>query len=105
MRPTLVDLPQTIRNAATVLGGSRKDYDQLLGLCARARFVCLGEASHGSHEHYRERARLTQRLIAEQGFNGVVVEADWPDAERASRWAQGRSGDRSASEALAAFRR
>ena len=51
MRPTLVDLPQTIRNAATVLGGSRKDYDQLLGLCARARFVCLGEASHGSHEH------------------------------------------------------
>lgn len=105
MRPTLVDLPQTIRDAASVLGGSRKDYDELLDLCAGARFVCLGEASHGSHEHYRERARITQRLIAEQGFNGVVVEADWPDADRANRWAQGRSDDGSGDEALAGFKR
>src|SRR5438105_7443290 len=70
-----------------------------------ARFVLLGEATHGSHELYRERARITQRLISEQGFNGVVVEADWPDADRASRWAQGRSDDESAEAALSGFRR
>ncbi|TMB21717.1 MAG: erythromycin esterase family protein, partial [Deltaproteobacteria bacterium] len=70
-----------------------------------ARFVLLGEATHGSHELYRERARITQRLISEQGFNGVVVEADWPDADRANRWAQGRSDDESAEAALGGFRR
>jgi erythromycin esterase-like protein len=70
-----------------------------------ARFVLLGEATHGSHELYRERARITQRLIAEQGFNGLVIEGDWPDAERANRWAQGRAGDGSAEEALRGFRR
>lgn len=101
----LIDLPRTIRDAAFVLGGSRKDYDELLELCSAARFVCLGEASHGTHEHYRERARITQRLIAEHGFNAVVVEADWPDADRANRWAQGRSDDGSAEEALSGFKR
>jgi erythromycin esterase-like protein len=69
------------------------------------RFVLLGEATHGSHELYRERVRITQRLISDQGFNGVVVEADWPDADRANRWAQGRSDDESAEAALCGFRR
>jgi len=35
----------------------------------------------------------------------VVVEADWPDADRANRWAQGRSDDESAQAALSGFRR
>ena len=101
-RPQLID---SIREAAFLLGGTRRDYDPLLEMAQGARFVLLGEASHGSHELYRARARITQRLIAEQGFNGVVAEADWPDAERANRWAQGSSADASAEEALGAFRR
>ena len=43
------------------------------------RFVLLGEATHGSHDFFRERARITKRLILEKGFAAVAVEADWPD--------------------------
>src|SRR5256714_582076 len=101
-RAQLID---SIREAASLVGGTRRDYDPLLELSAQAGFVLLGEATHGSHELYRERARITERLIAEQGFNGVVVEADWPDADRVNRWAQGRSDDGGPSEALRGFRR
>src|SRR5437899_2156900 len=101
-RAQLVD---AVRDAACLLAGSRKDHNPLLELAEGVKFVCLGEATHGSHELYRERARITQRLIAEQGFNAVVVEADWPDADRANRWAQGRSDDGSAEAALSGFRR
>ena len=89
-RAQLID---SIREAAHLLGGTRRDYDPLLEMAVGVRFVLLGEATHGSHELYRARARITQRLISEQGFYGVVVEADWPDADRANRWAQGRSDD------------
>src|SRR3954467_537187 len=101
-RAQLID---AVRDAAHVLGGTRRDYDPLLEMAQGARFVLLGEATHGSHELYRERARITERLIAEQGFNGVVVEADWPDADRVNRWAQGRSDDEGPVEALQGFRR
>src|SRR5438132_4217388 len=101
-RAQLID---SIREAAHLLGGTRRDYDPLLEMAVGVRFVLLGEATHGSHELYRERARITQRIISEQGFNGVVVEADWPDADRANGWAQGRSDDGSAEAALSGFRR
>ena len=52
----------------------------LLDRIGDARVVLLGEASHGSSEFYRFRARVTQELIRHRGFNVVAVEADWPDA-------------------------
>jgi erythromycin esterase len=58
------------------------DLDVLLDRVGDARVVMLGEASHGTHEFYRWRARLTQRLIAEKGFSFVAVEGDWPDCDR-----------------------
>jgi erythromycin esterase-like protein len=33
-----------------------------------ARVVMLGESTHGTHEFYRERMRITQRLIQDKGF-------------------------------------
>lgn len=39
------------------------DYDPLIGAIGDARFVLLGEASHGTHDFYRERALITRRLI------------------------------------------
>src|SRR5438105_4381879 len=101
-RAQLID---AVRDAAHLLGGTARDFDPLLEMAQGKRFVLLGEASHGTHEFYRERARVTQRLIAEQGFNGVVIEADWPDADRANRWAQGRSKDGDAADALGGFKR
>jgi erythromycin esterase-like protein len=87
------------------LDGAPGDYDELLRLIGDARVVLLGEATHGTHEFYRERARITQRLIEEKGFTIVAVEADWPDAYRMNRWVRGRSDDREAADALGGFAR
>ena len=54
-----------------------------------ARFVCLGEASHGTHEFYTWRAALSRRLIEEKGFTFIAVEGDWPDCWRINRWVRG----------------
>lgn len=71
----------------------RGDYDPLLEFIGDARFVLLGEASHGTHEFYRECAQITKRLIPEKGFTAIAVEADWPDAYRVNRYARGESAD------------
>ena len=81
------------------------DLDELVAHSARARIVCIGEASHGTHEFYRIRAGITQRLIAEHGFTAVAVEADWPDADRMNRYVRCRGRDRGADQALGGFRR
>ena len=94
-----------IRDSAHPLTGAPQDYDPLLSLAGDARFVLFGEASHGTHEFYRERAQITKRLVAERGFTAVAVEADWPDAYRVNRYVRGRGGDADAGEALAGFKR
>src|SRR3982074_1894935 len=53
-----------IRESAQPLSGGAKDYGSLLELIGDARFVLLGEASHGTHEFYFERAKITKRLSA-----------------------------------------
>jgi erythromycin esterase-like protein len=105
--PQTITMPVTavIRSAARPVTGSAHDYDSLLELIGDAQVVLLGEASHGTHEFYRERARITQRLIEEQGFVAVAVEADWPDAYRVNRWVRGASEDRTALDALGDFER
>lgn len=87
------------------LTGGSSDLDPLMELVGDRRFVLLGEASHGSHEFYETRARITRRLVEEKGFNAVAVEADWPDAYRVNRFVLGGAGDRDAVDALADFQR
>lgn len=99
---TLLD---AVRKTAPQLTGAAQDYDSLIDLVGDARFVLLGEESHGTHEFYRERARITKRLIEEKDFAAVAVEADWPDAYRVNRYVRGASDDVDAIEALADFRR
>ena len=94
-----------LRSEAHPLDGGARDYDGLLDFIGDARIVLLGEASHGTLEFYRERARITRRLIEERGFAFVAVEADWPDAYRTNRWVRGERGDSSAIEALDDFQR
>lgn len=91
--------------SVSALVGAVDDYDDLLRLVGDRRLVLLGEASHGTHEFYRERARITRRLIDEKGFNVVAVEADWPDAYRVNRFVLGQSTDHDAADALADFER
>jgi len=94
-----------IRAAALPLDGGARDYDALLDFVGDARFVLLGEATHGTHEFYEERARITQRLIEEKGFHAVAVEADWPDAYRVNRYVRGQGEDADADAALSGFQR
>ncbi len=80
-------------------------YDVLMRDIGDARLVLIGEASHGTHDFYRERARITRRLIEERGFSAVAAEADWPDAYRLNLFVRGEGADADAQQALSDFRR
>jgi erythromycin esterase-like protein/predicted phosphoribosyltransferase len=79
--------------------------DALFNLVRDAHYVLIGEASHGTHDFYEARARITRRLIEEKGFCAVAVEGDWPDAYRVNRYVRGLSDDGTAEEALRGFER
>src|SRR3546814_4196910 len=65
LRPA-VDRPdpaaKMIRDAAEPLVGAEDSFDALLDRVGDARIVLLGEATHGTAEFYRARARITERL-------------------------------------------
>jgi erythromycin esterase-like protein len=70
------------------------------------RFVCIGEASHGTHEFSEWRCVLSRRLIEEHGFTWIGVEGDWPDCWRLNRWVRDADDVGSSSrQALDAFER
>jgi erythromycin esterase-like protein/predicted phosphoribosyltransferase len=100
-RPPEAGGPRTVR----ALTGNARDYDPLVERGAASRLVLIGEATHGTHEFYRDRAEITKRLIAEAGFTAVAAEADWPDAYRVNRYVRGMGDDAGAEEALSDFRR
>ena len=98
-------LLQGLRRHLRALPGPAAADALLVQQLARVRFALLGEASHGTHEFYAERAALSQRLIREHGFRAVVAEADWPDAWRVNQYIRGRSDDPDADAALSGFER
>ncbi|MCC3765150.1 erythromycin esterase family protein [Glycomyces sp. TRM65418] len=94
-----------VRSEALPVTDGLPDDQTWLDLVGDARFVLLGEASHGSAECYSAREHLTRRLIEEQGFCAVAVEADWPDAYRVNRYVRGEGRPDSADDALSGFER
>jgi erythromycin esterase-like protein len=94
-----------IRSAAILAEKGTPPEEALLDLVGEAHFVLIGEASHGTHEFYAARARMTQQLIEQRGFCAVAVEADWPDAYRVNRFVQGHGADTTAEQALRGFER
>jgi erythromycin esterase-like protein/adenine/guanine phosphoribosyltransferase-like PRPP-binding protein len=99
------DPVRVVQSHAITLTEGAHDYDTVLQGIGDARIVMIGEATHGTHEFYRERALITRRLIEEKGFDGVVVEADWPDAYRINRYVRGESDDEEAADAVGDFSR
>jgi erythromycin esterase len=67
------------------------DLDALLERIGDAKYVLLGEASHGTHEYYTWRTAISKRLIQEKGFSFIAVEGDWPDCYRINRFVKGYS--------------
>ncbi len=102
---TTLSLAKLIGENSHTLTGASSDFDPLIREIGDARFVLLGEASHGTHEFYRARAQITKRLIQEKHFTAVAVEADWPDAYRVNRYVRGASEDAEAIDSLAGFKR
>jgi erythromycin esterase-like protein len=100
-RPNL----ELLNEAARPLRGLDEDFDPLLEMIGDSSCVLIGEASHGTHEFYETRSELTKRLIVEEGFHAVALEADWPDAYRVDRYVRGRTNDSNANSALSGFRR
>ena len=64
------------------------DLDAMLDRIGDRRIVLLGEASHGTHEYYEWRRRISQRLIREKQFSFIAVEGDWPDCYCLNRYAK-----------------
>lgn len=104
-----MDLLQTalaLRRVAQPIVREGDGDDEILARIGHAQIVLIGEASHGTHDFYAERARLTRLLIEKRGFDAVAAEADWPDAWRVNRWVHRLGGDdATAAEALRGFER
>jgi erythromycin esterase-like protein len=98
-------LADVISKKAEELVGAPDDFNSVIDLIGDARFVLIGEASHGTHEFYRIRAQISKILISQRGFSAVAVEADWPDAYRVNRFVRDASRDNDSVEALSGFQR
>ncbi len=104
-RPTVSQtLPSLIlRSTQSFVTPEDASLDALVGRIGDTRVVLIGEASHGTSEFYRFRARLTQRLIEERDFNIITAEADWPDAARIDHYVRHREANPSEWMAFARF--
>src|SRR5436190_2499282 len=86
--PVTPQLLSAVRSLSRPLR-SPADLDPLLDRIGNARYVLLGEASHGTHEFYTWRAAISKRLIEEKGFSFIAVEGDWPDCYKINRFVKG----------------
>ncbi|HSI68984.1 MAG TPA: erythromycin esterase family protein [Gillisia sp.] len=84
---------------------SEHDLDPLLESIGDAKYVLLGEASHGTHEYYTWRSRISRRLILEKGFSFIAVEGDWPDCYRINKWIKNPADTTPIKEVLSDFNR
>lgn len=95
---------QLIRECAEPLDAiETADLGGFLERAGDASVVLLGEATHGTAEFYRMRARITQELVTRRGFTIVAVEADWPDAARVDRYVRDADGRPMIGKAFARF--
>jgi erythromycin esterase len=96
-------LEEEIQRIARPLG--QPDHlDPLIEAIGDARYVLLGEATHGTSEFYTWRTEISKRLIVEKEFSFIAVEGDWPDCYSVNRFVKGREGE-SATDVLHAFSR
>jgi hypothetical protein len=70
-------LVYVISEKAEALVGAPNDFNSLIDLIGDARFVLIGEASHGTHEFYRIRA----------DFENCSRMASWGSRRDIPKWA------------------
>jgi len=97
--------PITQRHVVTE-SSAGQNYAALLEAVGDAEVVMIGEASHGTHDFYQQRAEITKQLILKKNFTFIAIEGDWPDAYRVNRYVQhGKRKDNTAVESLGDFKR
>jgi erythromycin esterase-like protein len=96
-------LAALIRSAAQPIRLDEGDHRDIVAAAAGSDRILLGESTHGTHEYYRERARLTERLVRDHGVRAVAIEGDWTPTFRVNRYVRGLGADRSAAEALQGY--
>lgn len=89
-----LELINALKKCVLPARGIAPDYTPLIEKIGDSSVVLIGEASHGTHEFYRERALITQLLITEKGFNAVAIEGDWPSAYRINEFIRGKNSVR-----------
>jgi erythromycin esterase len=65
------------------------DLNMLIEKASDKKLVLLGEASHGTHEYYKWRGKISKRLIKEKGFNFILVEGDFAFLYELNRYVKG----------------
>lgn len=99
------ELAKIVGNLTTPLEDAH-DLNPLMNYIGDARYVLLGEASHGTHEYYTWRMKITKRLIEEKDFSFIAVEGDWPDCYKVNRYIKGyRVSGKNSREILDTFNR
>lgn len=86
-----------IRNAQIPLTDNLESLDGLDPLLEKVRVVGLGEATHGQHEFFELKRRLTMYLIRRHGFRYVAYEASVSRTIVANEFVAGSSSDLNAS--------
>lgn len=105
MQDAYQDLLKHLNAAIQPLSRGKDKCSSLLEKIGDARFVLIGEASHGTHEFYQTRIEITQELIQQKGFMAVAIEGDWPDVYHIHRYLQGAILKENTQEALSEFKR
>lgn len=82
---------QNFKQKAIPLEGDTS-LDRLISAAANKELVLLGEASHGTHEYYLWRDKISRRLISEQNFNFIAVEGDFASLYQLNRYVKNLDG-------------
>ncbi|WP_316569976.1 erythromycin esterase family protein [Neobacillus sp. YIM B06451] len=98
------ELKESITKWSRPIGG-QDGLIEVAELAAKARFVLLGEASHGTSEFYSVRAELSKKLISEHGYKFIAVEGDWPACQAINSYIKDDEDNRSPEEVLKVFHR
>ncbi|WP_245954516.1 erythromycin esterase family protein [Paenibacillus flagellatus] len=91
MEPHIEPIVDRIRRDSFRLNGP-DDLDRIVEAAGNAKYVLLGEASHGTSEFYTLRTELTKKLVERKGFRFVAVEGDFPSCQAVNRYVKGASG-------------
>jgi erythromycin esterase-like protein len=79
--------------ATTEPRANHADLAALRAIVGDAHIVALGECTHGTHECFQMKHRITEYLASEMGFHLFAIEANMPEAYRVNDYVLTGRGD------------